>query len=76
MFIFIISFNIRTDTNLNMLNTLQKILRIYGGKFHNLPKIYLSKISNMCKENNHKFVLSHDLDDVYLDSNIVALHRQ
>ena len=39
---------------------------------YNLPKIYLSKISNMCKENNHKFVLSHDLDDVYLDSHIVA----
>jgi len=39
---------------------------------YNFPQDYLLKISNKCKDNDHKLILSHALNDDYLNSEIVA----
>ncbi len=39
---------------------------------YNLPKNILKKINNLCKDNNHKFILSHDITKSNLNNKVVA----
>ena len=39
---------------------------------YNLPKNILKKINNLCKDNNHKFILSHDITKSHLNNKVVA----